>query len=582
MTIATAVAVEDANTQRAAHDGRAAATLRSRFNRLLAVAVFLPALLFGLLQLWSDFRTAESNLREQLRVATRLTATSIDQFMQEHASAAALVADEASVNHELPHLPALIERYPTFITVLATNATGRIVAAEPARVAALAVGQSVADRDYFRGAINSLEPYVSNAFVGRGLGSDPIVAVSAPIMRDGSVSGIVEGSIRIDSFARLRSSVLRTRRQEMLIVDRTGHVVNASEGLPQAFLQKVTDACFLQGRESADGVTVARLCPGVLRDGGDAWTAWTQLHSGWRVVLFTPRAPVLATLLRQAASMLGVLVLAVAGALIVAGWQMRRLERVARAVFDRLHTIANGGRAADMPIESIPGELRPIAIEVSKLAARLDCVHGDLLDAVERERQLADSLRAAVERQEQEIHARTLELRAANLELERVSRTDALTATLNVRGFRGACDELIGREGELHAPLGVISFDVDHFKAFNDRYGHPLGDRVLRRVAGAAQACLRDTSDRIARVGGEEFVVLLPDADLETTLAVAERIRVAALALGIPHEDTPDGRVSVSIGVIAAAKGELLEGILGQVDGALYRAKSGGRNRVSD
>ena len=126
--------------------------------------------------------------------------------------------------------------------------------------------------------------------------------------------------------------------------------------------------------------------------------------------------------------------------------------------------------------------------------------------------------------------------------------------------------------------------DVDFFKRYNDLYGHPEGDRCLQQVAAAIRSAVRRPGDIVARYGGEEMVVLLPDTDDAGAVTVAEGIRAAVLALAIPHEGNPLGRVSISAGVAARAVGDHAVGGMGllkRADMALYAAKAAGRNTVA-
>lgn len=171
----------------------------------------------------------------------------------------------------------------------------------------------------------------------------------------------------------------------------------------------------------------------------------------------------------------------------------------------------------------------------------------------------------------------------AEAKLYRLARTDSLTGVDN----RGTFDAVLATEARRASrsgrPLSVLFVDVDHFKAFNDYYGHLAGDDVLRRVAQCASRCLRRDSDHIARYGGEEFVVTLPETDAHGAATVAECIRRAIAALDIAHVKSPYGRVTASIGTATAANGRTNAATLLRLDDeALYRAKSGGRNRVAD
>jgi len=124
--------------------------------------------------------------------------------------------------------------------------------------------------------------------------------------------------------------------------------------------------------------------------------------------------------------------------------------------------------------------------------------------------------------------------------------------------------------------------DVDHFKLFNDRYGHPEGDAVLAAVATCLQHNVLRPADTVSRYGGEEFVGLLPDTDAAGAMAAAERIRAGIQALQIPHAAAPRGYVSISIGVAVAypVVEQSEASLLKTADLALYEAKNAGRNRV--
>jgi diguanylate cyclase (GGDEF)-like protein len=157
--------------------------------------------------------------------------------------------------------------------------------------------------------------------------------------------------------------------------------------------------------------------------------------------------------------------------------------------------------------------------------------------------------------------------------------TDARTGLTNSRAF----DETVARILSLRAqrdPLSVLMLDLDHFKEFNDRYGHPAGDEALRAFANLMTSCIRD-DDLAARYGGEEFAIALPGTDAAAALEVAERIRERTEATIIPLAPGVTGRLTVSIGISSApADGTELLSLLRAADEALYRAKLDGRNRV--
>ena len=169
-------------------------------------------------------------------------------------------------------------------------------------------------------------------------------------------------------------------------------------------------------------------------------------------------------------------------------------------------------------------------------------------------------------------------------ELRRLSMTDPLTGVLNRRGFDEALAAAWARAADARGAVAVILCDVDHFKAYNDAYGHPAGDECLRRVARVMDAAGAAHAGRCARVGGEEFAVLLDDGEpARAALALAEAMRAAVEALAIPHRGAgsrPCVTASFGVGHVPAAPGVDAQVLLDATDRALYAAKHRGRNCV--
>ena len=162
-------------------------------------------------------------------------------------------------------------------------------------------------------------------------------------------------------------------------------------------------------------------------------------------------------------------------------------------------------------------------------------------------------------------------------QLQELSHRDPLTGLANRRAMDTQLEDLCQR----HEQFAAIVIDVDAFKAFNDRYGHQIGDDCLRRIAAILRASLRRTSDRIARMGGEEFAVLLPQTSLEDACTIAERMRRSVADLRIPHAASPSGKVvTISAGVSGSTGITTPDELIAEADRALYRAKASGRNRV--
>ena len=176
-----------------------------------------------------------------------------------------------------------------------------------------------------------------------------------------------------------------------------------------------------------------------------------------------------------------------------------------------------------------------------------------------------------------------LELHRLNEELVRLSTTDALTEVGNRRLFDQTLKTEWARAARRQAAIGLLMIDVDHFKEYNDHYGHPAGDAVLRQIAAMVGESVRRGGELVARYGGEEFALLLPGADLETACAVAERCRQRVIDAKIEHRASATSAwLGVSIGVASQVATPALEcGVLVEIaDAALYRAKRCGRGRI--
>lgn len=170
------------------------------------------------------------------------------------------------------------------------------------------------------------------------------------------------------------------------------------------------------------------------------------------------------------------------------------------------------------------------------------------------------------------------EIEAMNGQLQAIARTDPLTAVSNRRGFDEAFAALQAK-AERQQPVAVLMIDIDHFKRLNDSRGHAAGDESLRAVAGVISGELRNSRDILARFGGEEFVAILPDVGGPQAVSVAERVRAAVEAKGVPNPGAELGVLTISIGV-AVSPPFGVDLLLARADAALYEAKSGGRNAV--
>jgi diguanylate cyclase (GGDEF)-like protein len=349
---------------------------------------------------------------------------------------------------------------------------------------------------------------------------------------------------------------------ELFIFDRAGQMVLAPRDKARALQaagQVLPEGININNNRDGGRVqtVVARW-----QDGQRYLTAATQLQPrnaasdlGWRIVARQPVELAFADANRAVGSALAIGLVAALLASGLAWLAARRLSEDLYALADAASAVEAGKPGADIPAVHSNREVEKLSVALGRMTHRL---------------------LAAREAMEEKVRLRTLELEAANRALDLQARTDALTGLLNRRGFETQMAFGLAMARRSGRPLSLITVDVDHFKRVNDTYGHEAGDEVLRRLAHTLEERLRG-SDVVARLGGEEFVVLLPDTDLAGAQAIAQAL-IKTIA---EQRDPVVGTITVSAGV-ASMRGLQDNGtdILRRGDAALYEAKGQGRNRV--
>ena len=264
----------------------------------------------------------------------------------------------------------------------------------------------------------------------------------------------------------------------------------------------------------------------------------------------------------------------------------RFFEQVGHAAFDDLTVQLND------ELRKFAGVLESAGVDTATYGRSLNTAatqlsQGDVARISVIVENLAGATRA-IEARHKDVEA---ELQISGCEVERLrqsleairkeSHVDSLTGLYNRRGFEMRISQTLVEAHEHALPVSVLMGDIDHFKRFNDTWGHVTGDQVLRLVAHGLKSSIRD-ADTAARYGGEEFVVLLPGTTLDGAASIAEKIRLTVSGKKIIKRSTGDtlGTITISIGAAQVLHGEHVADTIQRADACLYAAKNSGRNRV--
>lgn len=406
-------------------------------------------------------------------------------------------------------------------------------------------GLRVADLEYFKRIERGEDAVVSDLIEGR-LTQAMTVAVARGIRHNGRLVGVVTAGVDISKLASVLPLKYEGNRSYGLI-DRLGTIVFRTDWRDQS-AESRTLSPNSPGRLALKGQTVLSKAFSSSVDGTEKMGANLPVpRIGWAVYAVAPVRDVMAGARRQAARTLVGAGLAIATSL-VGVWLIS--TRLARPIQDL-------NRAAS-------------AISRGDLSARVHCItHDELGTMAEAFNKMADDLSALLREREQQ---------AADLQW--LAERDHVTGLYNHRTFQSSLDDALARRRE-ERTLSLLMIDIDHFKEYNDAFGHQVGDQALRQVAALLEENIR-TNDIACRYGGEEFSVILPDTGREQGEQVGNRLVQAISSARFPGRDsTPDVELTVSIGLATCPEDARdKESLIALADSALYQAKWDGRNRV--
>jgi diguanylate cyclase (GGDEF)-like protein len=526
---------------------------------LLILALALPILILAVYSSFLQRDTAERSEKQELRLIAELTAKRPEQLLESvhqllfaiGGQTELLLADRLACHRYFKRLmPDQGGQYRVIGLILPG---GDIFCSSAVSKASESV--NVRDRPHFRMATQYGKFSVGEYQVGRVTGGAGI-NFAYPVLDDqGQLLAMAFAGLNIETFAEQGESRREGLRRELgrvvTILDRNGIVLaqypaaNARVGQkypnPRVLAALGKEGSSLFTAEGLDGVQ--RLY--VTENAGMNPDGVAPL----RVIVSTPSEKIFAeadeTLVRTAGGIFAIVLLLVVVAWFSADVLVLRRIRTMLDVADRIRT-------GDLAARTNFGE-------GSEELTRL----GSALDAMAQELQIRDG-----------------ELRNAMHRLNHQAATDQLTGLPNRRYLWEALGAELMRARRKKTSLAVILLDIDHFKQINDHWGHEAGDLVLKNVTYAIRAVVRG-SDIIARHGGEEFVIVLPEAGEDIALARAEAVRAEIARLQLTYGGEPLDIVTASLGVAVSHElRETAEGMVRVADQAMYEAKQGGRNRV--
>jgi diguanylate cyclase (GGDEF)-like protein len=261
------------------------------------------------------------------------------------------------------------------------------------------------------------------------------------------------------------------------------------------------------------------------------------------------------------------------------------LDRMLLRPLQSLRRLASHADAFDVTLPPPLEAPQPRPNELARISHSITRAQQSLWQQLQEEQTRAEQLRLEVTRQQEALRSAEQSLAQKNLELGRLSRVDDLTGLANRREFDEALRREFKRAQRQRGHLALAVLDLDHFKNFNERYGVAAGDAVLARFSQLLSVRFKRDTDLVARLGGEEFVALLPGFGLEVTQGLLEQLREDLRELRVPHEGGVNGQVlTVSVGLAAYSPAHPYlspHALMQAADEALYIAKHAGRDRLS-
>jgi diguanylate cyclase (GGDEF)-like protein len=505
----------------------------------------------------------QQQFEDKLDISSQYLGHIIENYIDDHKKAIAQAANKLSAIDPEDYNEALGKThklYPGFLTMLIANQTANIVSSSPQTLidSLPESGFSVVDRAYFREAFFNQSLYISPVFLGRGFGSDSIIAISAPIYRQNNPQpvGIVEGSLNLNLFAQLNRYAANDREIDVVLTDEKDNVIYSEAKLALTTLSRFNyevEQVKLKGNLITIETTSSNKKRYLYRQ--------ISLNNGWKVFVLIEHGQILQLIEQQYVTIFMSLALIFIFVILLAHQVANTLNRPLAFALKEL--ARNDGKRGFKPI--------PYEAPIEFLA-----LYKELQQSKESLLNQQSILEETVER-------RTQDLNEANKTLKNLANKDSLTGLHNRRYLEKQFNELQAILSRNDAAMMVAMLDLDHFKKFNDQYGHLIGDNCLVFVSKAMQGKFDRRSDIVARFGGEEFIIITQHDPEGGVLEKLDELREEIACICIPTDCHQYIGVTISIGTITAnaSFSKNLEDWIRLADEQLYQAKNNGRNQIS-
>ena len=530
--------------------------LSNRIFELTLICILFPALLVTLILSDSNAEQSEKELEEALSIRADHFSELIGGYLSYHLKAienlSEVISDLDAESDKLDTLKHWNTNYPGFLTMLITDKEGLVIKGVPKErfenlLSLPEKSRMVSDRDYFNEPKKTLRSYISDVFLGRGFGSDPIIAISAPYLEGEQFRGVVEGSLNLPNFTEIDAT---GGNHSVIVIDNTKNVIYSSEELrlePMTEFDK--NDVLLPFSSQLSAIKIA---------GTEYLYKKVMTENGWRVMVLSKSNTLIATYKNSYFKL--ILTLIVISVLVLA--VTRRFAQQITSPLERLV----GYFEAQQPVPS-RGMKNLSSEEVESIRVQLIDAQSLMIDYQEKLKS--------------EVDEKTKALIETNKKLELLSSQDQLTQVFNRRGFELATQQVFKLAVRNENPVTFAILDVDNFKRINDRLGHAAGDKCLEFIGEKLKEVFKRDTDFVGRYGGEEFVIMIAEGTEAVHLDLLEQLRASIEKQSVSYEDQHI-KMTISIGAYTTAYDFNIsyEGMVKKSDELLYASKNSGKNNI--